>query len=112
LNNKPGEIKTLRKIFVILIVLFNYSIVNPGPALAQQGFVDFQVFYDDLSPFGQWVDFSNYGYVWIPDLGPDFTPYLSNCYMAAFYGLLAAIPLSYCHVILLSSEDAIKCLSV
>ena len=72
--------KTLRKIFIILIVLFNYSIVNPGPASAQQGFVDFQVFYDELSPFGQWVDYSNYGYVWIPDLGLGFTPYLSDGY--------------------------------
>ena len=25
-----------------------------------------QVFYDQLSPYGQWVNYGNYGYVWIP----------------------------------------------
>jgi len=45
------------------------------PASAQQSNVSFQVFYDQLSPYGQWVNYPNYGYVWIPDMGPDFVPY-------------------------------------
>ena len=49
----------------------------------QQGYgnnqqVGYQVFYDDLSPYGQWTNYQNYGYVWIPDAGRDFFPYSTN----------------------------------
>jgi len=40
--------------------------------------VSYQTFYDDLSPYGQWIDYPNYGYVWVPDAGPDFRPYSTN----------------------------------
>lgn len=40
--------------------------------------VSYQVFYDDLSPYGQWIDYPGYGYVWMPDAGPDFKPYVTN----------------------------------
>ncbi|NOT51799.1 MAG: hypothetical protein HOP10_11050 [Chitinophagaceae bacterium] len=40
--------------------------------------VSYQTFYDELSPHGQWVDYPNHGYVWIPDAGPDFRPYSTN----------------------------------
>lgn len=43
-----------------------------------QGYVDMQVFYDQLSPYGQWVDYPSYGYVWIPDAGRGFSPYQTN----------------------------------
>ncbi len=36
-----------------------------------------QVFYDELSPYGQWVDSPDYGYVWIPSAVPNFVPYSS-----------------------------------
>lgn len=39
--------------------------------------LNFQVFYDGLSPYGFWIDHPNYGYVWVPDVGPAFTPYVS-----------------------------------
>jgi len=42
--------------------------------------VSFQLFYDQLSPYGQWVNDPNYGYVWIPDVGPNFQPYATNGY--------------------------------
>jgi hypothetical protein len=32
-------------------------------------------FYDALSPYGQWVNYGNYGEVWRPNVGPDFQPY-------------------------------------
>src|SRR6185312_1206977 len=34
-----------------------------------------QTFYDALSPYGQWVNMPNYGYVWIPNAGVGFVPY-------------------------------------
>ncbi len=49
-------------------------------ASAQQGNVNYQVFYDQLSPYGRWIEYPNYGYVWLPDAGPNFTPYSTNGY--------------------------------
>jgi hypothetical protein len=49
------------------------------PPLAQQAraqvSVSFQVFYDQLSPFGYWVNYPDYGYVWVPGAGSGFRPY-------------------------------------
>jgi hypothetical protein len=67
--------KTNKKFFAIILALVISSLIFQKQASAQQNNVSFQVFYDELSPYGQWVDFSNYGYVWIPDAGPDFVPY-------------------------------------
>ena len=67
--------KTKNKLWAIFIVLVLAFSVHSGKASAQQNNVSFQVFYDQLSPYGQWVDYPNYGYAWIPDAGPDFVPY-------------------------------------
>src|ERR1700722_3539574 len=40
--------------------------------------VSYQSFYDALSPYGQWINNPDYGYVWMPSVAPDFTPYGSN----------------------------------
>ncbi len=37
--------------------------------------VSYQTFYDELSPYGEWVDFPGHGYVWVPDADEDFQPY-------------------------------------
>ncbi len=41
--------------------------------------VTYQAFYDDLSPYGQWVDYPGYGYVWSPSIS-GFQPYYTNGY--------------------------------
>jgi hypothetical protein len=64
----------LTAIFITLSIAFA---MMPKQTFAQNGYVNFQVFYDGLSPYGQWVDYPDYGYVWIPDAGPDFVPYYS-----------------------------------
>jgi hypothetical protein len=46
----------------------------PPPAPA----VSYQSFYDELSPYGNWIDYPGYGYVWMPNVGPGFKPYASN----------------------------------
>jgi hypothetical protein len=63
--------KRLVTIFTLLIASMAYA----NNVTAQQNYVSFEVFYDQLSPYGQWVDYPNYGYVWIPDAGSDFVPY-------------------------------------
>lgn len=70
----------LMRIFTLLVTLNFVSAIFPGQISAQQNDVNFQEFYDQLSPYGQWIDDDNYGYIWIPTAGPDFTPYLSNGY--------------------------------
>jgi hypothetical protein len=37
-----------------------------------------QGFYDELGPYGQWVQTPEYGNVWIPDVEPGFQPYATN----------------------------------
>lgn len=39
--------------------------------------ITYQQFYDDLSPYGDWVNYQNYGYVWVPD-ETGFRPYYNN----------------------------------
>ncbi len=53
------------------------------PARAQDDYgdnVSYQQFYDELSPYGEWIDDPQNGYVWIPDAGDDFRPYYTNGY--------------------------------
>jgi len=40
--------------------------------------VSYQSFYNELSPYGQWISTPDYGYVWIPSAGPDFQPYATS----------------------------------
>lgn len=35
-------------------------------------------FYDELSPYGDWMDYPSYGRVWRPRVEPDFQPYGTN----------------------------------
>jgi hypothetical protein len=50
----------------------------PPPPPEPEPVGSYQSFYDDLSPYGQWIDDPRYGYVWLPDVGPDFKPYATN----------------------------------
>ncbi|MBS1624318.1 MAG: hypothetical protein JST83_09885 [Bacteroidetes bacterium] len=60
----------------ILMTLLTAGIMLLGPSRGMaQVSVSFQVFYDNLSPYGTWVNNPTYGYVWIPNAGPGFVPY-------------------------------------
>ncbi|HEX6224492.1 MAG TPA: DUF6600 domain-containing protein [Chryseolinea sp.] len=45
-----------------------------------QGRVSLQVFYDELQPYGTWMDYGSHGYVWIPAVDRSFVPYATNGY--------------------------------
>ncbi len=47
-------------------------------SFAQDVSVSYQTFYDNLSPYGQWVEDPQYGNVWVPNEGGDFRPYGSR----------------------------------
>jgi hypothetical protein len=72
--------KQLLRIYVLVIAACCVFALFPRQISAQQSEVNFQVFYDQLGPYGQWVEYSNYGYVWIPSVNSDFVPYLTNGY--------------------------------
>ena len=50
---------------------------HPAPAAPVEE-VSYQSFYDQLSPYGSWINYPGYGYVWNPNAGPDFQPYATN----------------------------------
>ena len=56
-----------------------YSDNNNYPAYDNSPQTD-QVFYDELSPYGTWIDYPDYGYVWQPNVDGDFRPYATNGY--------------------------------
>ncbi|HTN19328.1 MAG TPA: DUF6600 domain-containing protein [Pelobium sp.] len=60
-------------IFFILISLGT----NNVQAQPNRG-ISLQVFYDELSYYGDWVNNPEYGYVWRPNVGSDFRPYYTN----------------------------------
>lgn len=68
------------QIFALVFVLATSCVSLPRETSDQQTNVSFQVFYDQLSPYGQWVDYANYGYIWIPTMIGDFAPYSTNGY--------------------------------
>ena len=72
LNNQA--MKTLVKIAMIVLMSAG-AWMMPQKAEAQFPGITFQVFYDQLSPYGAWVYDPSYGYVWIPDEGLGFLPY-------------------------------------
>jgi len=50
---------------------------QPQQTYADQPQTD-QVFYDELSPYGQWIDYPDYGYVWQPNVEEGFRPYVTD----------------------------------
>lgn len=40
--------------------------------------VTYQTFYNELQPYGSWIDYPGYGYVWQPNAGAEFQPYQTN----------------------------------
>lgn len=72
--------KIIRISVSVVLVL---SLSNCAQNIAQQTYtsdqpVSVQVFYTELGPYGRWIDYAPYGYVWIPDVPPGFSPYLTE----------------------------------
>jgi len=80
-------IARLLPVFLAVTILIS-GLTIPGKASAQPGAsINFQTFYDELSPYGQWLNDPEYGYVWAPSVGNDFRPYYTNGYwMMTEYG--------------------------
>ena len=80
----------MKKLLIALLISIT-AIAWPGQADAHhyhkrhryyhpQVNVSFQMFYDQLSPYGMWVNSPAYGYVWVPTVASGFEPYSTNGY--------------------------------
>lgn len=66
--------QTLLKKYSIAVVLC-LMLASPALVKAQEPVTSLQTFYDQMAPYGQWVNYGNYGYVFIPSVAPGFQPY-------------------------------------
>ncbi|EON77512.1 Putative prolin-rich transmembrane protein [Lunatimonas lonarensis] len=62
------------------MVLLVFTVSQPAEASLNARGVSFQVFYDGLAPYGDWVMDPTYGYIWIPMVDAGFQPYRTNGY--------------------------------
>ncbi len=74
----------MKNIYLLLSVSLLIASCGPTNVVVQQSppppveDVSYQSFYDQLSPYGSWINYPGYGYVWMPSAGPDFRPYSTN----------------------------------
>src|SRR5579872_6292767 len=66
--------------YSIVLLFLNFSCIPPQREVPEEPnhTVSFQVFYDDLSPYGHWTHHPTLGYVWLPMDDPDFLPYSTH----------------------------------
>lgn len=65
------------KSLLLGLVAFIWLAPTDSAAKSMNG-VSFQVFYDELIPYGDWIKDARYGYVWLPAVHGDFHPYGTN----------------------------------
>ncbi len=79
--------KLRRSISQRLLAIICFSVLfiigTPVPKAAAQyddTYISFNDFYDNLAPYGQWIEDPQYGYVWSPNEDANFRPYYTNGY--------------------------------
>lgn len=73
--------KKIKRILASAAFLTLVACTSTLPARAEPPIgvsVSFQYFYDNLSPYGAWVSYPDYGYVWVPRATPGFRPYFTS----------------------------------
>lgn len=77
--------KKLIMIGLALSMLLGIGYTNQAQAHTT---VSFNLFFDALAPYGNWVSTPDYGYVWYPttDVGPDWEPYTNGHWVWTDYG--------------------------
>ncbi|MCL6258282.1 hypothetical protein M3O96_04235 [Aquiflexum sp. TKW24L] len=63
------------------VIIFGLGLIfsHESKAVPNHG-ISFQVFYNELSPYGDWVMDPSFGYVWVPFVEQGFHPYGTNGY--------------------------------
>lgn len=71
--------RSINKILGSVVVALLFAMLTAQKTQAQPGVsISFQTFYDELSPYGTWVDDPDYGDVWVPDAEQGFKPYATR----------------------------------
>lgn len=81
LSHQLNHAKGVIKISILAFAIHSATLLIPQEASAQIT-VSFDVFYNNLSPYGTWVDHPNYGYTWTPRGISGFRPYGSQGHWA------------------------------
>jgi hypothetical protein len=99
--DKEGPMKKAGWIFVFIVLALATACLvyvpydeQGGPGPRSEGdyrpggaSMDVSYFYDALSPYGDWVDYPSYGYVWIPrHMGFGWRPYTHGRWVWTNYG--------------------------
>ncbi len=63
--------------FFLVWVSLIYLVPPKAQAKAPNG-ISLQVFYNELAPYGDWVNDARYGYIWLPAVNHQFQPYRTN----------------------------------
>ena len=64
--------------FSVMLAFGGLMISQISKAEAVPPVISFQVFYDELLPYGDWIRDPVHGYVWVPYAEPNFQPYATN----------------------------------
>jgi hypothetical protein len=72
------------KIYLVtaMLLIFTVDISSFETKAQPRASVNFQFFYDNLSPYGTWISYPQYGYVWHPNAGRGFHPYRTRGHWA------------------------------
>lgn len=73
--------KLFKTIFTFALFVAMYANWGMTKVFAQPDIsatITYQTFYDDLSPYGNWIEYPGYDHVWSPRVDGDFRPYLTN----------------------------------
>ncbi|MGA9213513.1 DUF6600 domain-containing protein [Kaistella sp.] len=81
-NTSANTLKKLFKTvftFALLITMYvNFGITKVFAQPRISASITYQSFYDELSPYGNWIEYPGYNHVWSPNVDGDFRPYLTN----------------------------------
>lgn len=66
----------MKKLLLLFAMVLSLNLANKASAQVY-GSISFNTFYNELSPYGRWVNDIDYGQVWIAD-APGFEPYYNN----------------------------------
>jgi len=69
----------LLTIFILLSISLE---ISPQKVKAQNVSVSFNIFHEQLSPYGRWISYRDYGQVWIPNVPRGFHPYSTSGHWA------------------------------
>jgi hypothetical protein len=90
MNMKRGFVRSLWLALFVTVVGCAVGYAQPGgrdSAGRPESSVSISYFYDNLAPYGEWINNPSYGWVWTPyDMSAGWRPYTDGCWQYTDYG--------------------------